>query len=368
MKKQKIYIQKIILMVFIFIIYFGYTFIVNAGAVANSQAKVCRDVACEDPEIINFNISEGNPLVIDIEKGLSGKVWGGELGWITFNPPYGGVFFTDSVTGLLKGTAWSETSGAINFSVTGQKVVIDPKTGEWNGWAWAMGPYGGWVKFDCSDASSCVKTGEGQSSFNYTQVEKEEGSTSFSSDRVSYFRRFVTGASALIATWTLNVQVAMESIFNSFSYSLITLFDGIKLFITSTYNSLSYSFANLYSGTGYLIVDTSGSIYTSFANLFNGTGYYISSTSNSISYSFANLYSGTGYLIVDTSGSIYTSFANLFNGTGYYISSTSNSILSSFANLYNKTGNLAVGVYNSVYLYSINYKASVIGAVDSLFK
>jgi len=128
---------------------------VNVGT--NNRVKICRDVTCDNPGIINFEISGESPFVIDTENGLSGQVWGDELGWITFNPPYGGVFMVDTETGLLQGTAWSETSGAINFSVTGQKVVIDPKTGEWNGWAWASGPYGGWIKFDCGDAS-CVRT------------------------------------------------------------------------------------------------------------------------------------------------------------------------------------------------------------------
>lgn len=125
---------------------------------AENKIKVCRDVTCAKPTpfIIDFEKVGDPPFSIDKENGLTGKVWGNELGWITFNPPYGGVFFADAETGLLKGTAWSERSGAINFSVTGQKVVIDPKTGEWNGWAWASGPYGGWIKFDCQQ-DSCVK-------------------------------------------------------------------------------------------------------------------------------------------------------------------------------------------------------------------
>jgi hypothetical protein len=125
----------------------------------DNKVKVCRDVTCSNPipGTIDFNTSDGSPLVIDKDKNISGKAWGGDLGWITFNPPYGGVFFADLTTGLLKGTAWSETSGAINFSVTGQKVIIDLVTGEWNGWAWVSGPYSGWIKFDCKVAS-CVHT------------------------------------------------------------------------------------------------------------------------------------------------------------------------------------------------------------------
>jgi len=133
-----------------------------------NKVKVCKDPTCTKPApgIIDFEISDGSPLVVDTENGLSGKVWGDELGWITFNPPYGGVFMVDTETGLLQGTAWSKNSGAINFSVTGQKVVIDPKTGEWNGWAWASGPYGGWIKFDCKNASCVHTTWSGQTSLD----------------------------------------------------------------------------------------------------------------------------------------------------------------------------------------------------------
>jgi hypothetical protein len=163
--QQKTYIQKIILstfiasMFFVFVVSKSFAQIGYIDTSAENKVKICKDVTCTNPTpgIIDFEISGGFPLVIDSEKGISGKAWGGELGWITFNPTNGGVFFADSTTGLLKGTALSENFGIINFSVTGQKVFIDPNTGEWSGWAWASGQYGGWVKFDCKNAS-CVKT------------------------------------------------------------------------------------------------------------------------------------------------------------------------------------------------------------------
>jgi len=119
-------------------------------------------VQIQNRELFSFKSSVNSPsnlspLVVNSVDGISGEVWGNQLGIINFQPPYGGVYFANLKTGLLKGTAWSETSGVINFSVTGQKVVIDPKTGEWSGWAWASGPYGGWIKFDC-DTGSCVQT------------------------------------------------------------------------------------------------------------------------------------------------------------------------------------------------------------------
>lgn len=119
-----------------------------------NKVKICKDVTCTNPApgIIDFNMNDGFPIVIDTEKGVSGKAWGGEFGWINFD----GVFFADPAIGVLKGVALSTTSGIINFFVTGQKVIIDPATGEWDGWAWASGPHGGWIKFDCK-ANSCVR-------------------------------------------------------------------------------------------------------------------------------------------------------------------------------------------------------------------
>jgi hypothetical protein len=126
---------------------------------AENRIKVCRDNSCANPApgIIDFKINDGQPLTIDKGKIISGKAWGGELGWVTFSPtPPDNLFIFDPMTGLLKGTAKSESSGLINFGVTGQKVIVDPITGEWNGWAWASGPYGGWIKFDCKD-NSCLR-------------------------------------------------------------------------------------------------------------------------------------------------------------------------------------------------------------------
>lgn len=153
---------------FVLTVIFAFIFISakNASALtgsilAGSQALVCKDAVCKNPppDMIDFDKGE-SPLVIDSEKGLSGTAFGNELGSIVFNLPEeegGGVYFADSKTGLLAGYAKSE-SGYINFAVTGQKVVIDPKNGEWKGYAWATGEKGGWVKFDCQDELACVRT------------------------------------------------------------------------------------------------------------------------------------------------------------------------------------------------------------------
>lgn len=128
---------------------------------AKNTAKICRDIACDEPGIIDFKTNNASPFTItnDILKGM---IWGGELGWIVLSPATGGVRFADRETGLLTGSAWSDKAGFINFAVTGQKVAIDPQTGEINGWAWANGEYGGWIKFDCDDPDACVRTTWGE--------------------------------------------------------------------------------------------------------------------------------------------------------------------------------------------------------------
>lgn len=153
---------KILLLYFIFGAVFSFSSLVfaNSGVIDHSNndntAKVCHNVDCSSYGIINFELTQ-DTLVIDDQSGISGKVWGNELGWITMNPTNAGVF-VDPDTGELSGKAWSQVSGWINFAPTGQTVVIDPDTGEFDGWAWSGGAYGGWIKFDCTNNSTCVKT------------------------------------------------------------------------------------------------------------------------------------------------------------------------------------------------------------------
>jgi hypothetical protein len=151
----------------IFFIFFTFLFTSSTFAAtgyidtsATNQAKVCYDTTCTSPtpSIINFELSQEPSIVVDSITGISGNVWGNSLGWIKLNPTGSGVSFSNNTTGLLTGKAWSQVSGWINFAVTGQSVIISPSTGELSGWAWTGGPYGGWIKFDCGDSSSCVRT------------------------------------------------------------------------------------------------------------------------------------------------------------------------------------------------------------------
>lgn len=121
-------------------------------------AKVCHDVSCSSYGNINFLPTQTNatsPVVIT-DTAITGYLWGDELGWINLAPTGAGVT-VDPNTGILYGTAFSQSSGWVNFRPTNGGVVINAN-GELSGYAWNGGEYGGWIKFDCAAAASCVKT------------------------------------------------------------------------------------------------------------------------------------------------------------------------------------------------------------------
>jgi hypothetical protein len=125
----------------------------------NKNALVCHSVDCVSPApgVINFAPTGTTPVTITDAGGIDGIAWGNEIGWINFDPTGAEGVTINPTTGVLSGKAWSQVSGWINFSVTGQSVVIN-NAGEFFGYAWAGGPYGGWIKFDCAFAGACVKT------------------------------------------------------------------------------------------------------------------------------------------------------------------------------------------------------------------
>ncbi len=125
----------------------------------NKTALVCHSVDCitPTPGIINFMPTGAVPVTIDDTNGIDGVAWGNEIGWINFDPTGAEGLIIDPSTGIISGKAWSQVSGWINFSATGQSVVVN-SSGEFFGYAWTGGPYGGWIKFDCSFAGACVKT------------------------------------------------------------------------------------------------------------------------------------------------------------------------------------------------------------------
>ncbi len=130
----------------------------------NQLAKVCKDTACSVFGRINFkptlNSSTPGAIAVAItDSGVTGHVWGDELGWIHMSPTGGGVTLNPS-TGILSGRAFSSVGGWINFAPTGQTVrLVDNGSGSnFYGFAFVSGLNGGWLKFDCADTSACVKT------------------------------------------------------------------------------------------------------------------------------------------------------------------------------------------------------------------
>ena len=120
--------------------------------------RICQDVSCGTYGSINFSPTGSTPLSIT-DSGITGYAWGDQVGWINMSPVGGGVFVNPN-TGVLTGTAFSSVSGWINFSPTGQGVtLVDNGAGSnFSGYAWVSGAYGGWLRFDCTQVSTCVKT------------------------------------------------------------------------------------------------------------------------------------------------------------------------------------------------------------------
>jgi len=101
---------------------------------------------CQTVGWINFEPCYGGVTVSD--SGLSGFAWGENIGWINLSPQYGGVF--NDGYGNLSGFAWGENIGWINFDpkvpgdATDYGVVVDAD-GDFSGWAW--GENIGWISF-----------------------------------------------------------------------------------------------------------------------------------------------------------------------------------------------------------------------------
>ena len=139
---------------------------VSVGSIdpLNKVVKVCHDTTCTTFGRINFaptinGSTPGATAIVITDTGITGTAWGDEIGWVNTSPLGAGITVNPN-TGLLSGTAFSQVSGWINFSATGQSVqLVDNGSGSnFFGYAWASGANGGWIKFDCSDSASCVKT------------------------------------------------------------------------------------------------------------------------------------------------------------------------------------------------------------------
>jgi hypothetical protein len=128
---------------------------------------VCKDISCVTKKIINF-LPSGGATPIKLENNaITGYAWGEELGWINFSPTGSGLF-VNATTSEITGHAWASASGWINFHPAnsgtisfgipvGVSVQVD---GSLYGWAFASGIGGGWIKFDCSQNTTCVRLAE----------------------------------------------------------------------------------------------------------------------------------------------------------------------------------------------------------------
>jgi hypothetical protein len=123
--------------------------------------RICHDAACATYGNLNWRptlngSTSGAVAVVITDSGLTGHLWGDEIGWVKLAPTGAGVSLNPT-TGALTGYAFANTGGWIKFNPTGGGVTIDSQ-GQFSGSAWVSGLRGGWVKFDCAQATTCVKT------------------------------------------------------------------------------------------------------------------------------------------------------------------------------------------------------------------
>ncbi|MES3030860.1 MAG: hypothetical protein V4697_00395 [Patescibacteria group bacterium] len=160
------------------------------------SARICKDAACSSYGRVNWKPTGATAVAIT-DSGLTGYIWGDEIGWVRLNPVGAGVSL-DATTGVLSGYAFANTGSWINFNPTDVGggtdvgVTID-SDGEFVGWAWVSGAYGGWMKFDCGLAATCVKTdwrpigSRTGGTEEAEQEEVEEGGTSSGSRPLTAF-------------------------------------------------------------------------------------------------------------------------------------------------------------------------------------
>lgn len=128
-------------------------------------SKVCQDVTCTNFGIVNFAptlnaMTPGATAVTITDTSITGHAWGNQIGWINLAPTgltSGQTLKVNPNTGVITGLGFANTGSWINFSSASGGVTIN-SVGEFVGWAWVSGAYGGWMKFDCSSGATCVKT------------------------------------------------------------------------------------------------------------------------------------------------------------------------------------------------------------------
>ena len=183
--------------------------------------RICQNIACSRygnvnwKPTLNANTTGATPVTIT-DSGISGYLWGDEIGWINLQPTGAGVTVNPN-TGALSGYAYASVGSWINFSPTaisgGPPVGVSiNSSGQFTGWAYVSGIYGGWMEFDCLSASTCIQTdwrSVPSSSVSSNPVNSATGSGSgFSSGGSTPERQ----AADLAAIWAYNnIQPAPSS-------------------------------------------------------------------------------------------------------------------------------------------------------------
>jgi len=142
---------------------------VSNGTITSGDnlTEICQDTACATYGIVNWKPTlnantDGATAVAITDTGITGWIWGDEIGWINLQPTGAGVT-VDPNTGALSGDAWATVGSWINFSPitlgggTNVGVSINSQ-GQFVGWAYVSGIDGGWMKFDCSSGATCIQT------------------------------------------------------------------------------------------------------------------------------------------------------------------------------------------------------------------
>ncbi len=171
----------------------------SSGTIDSSSkiTRICQDVSCSTFGQVNWkptlNANTTGATAVSItDSAITGHIWGNQLGWINLAPTGVGLSVSPS-TGVLSGMAFSSTGSWVNFapeSVSGGTdvgVTINT-SGEFYGWAWVSGAYGGWMKFDCTDSDTCIKT-------DWRPLSAREVSSNTSSGSVSGQSRRYTSTS-----------------------------------------------------------------------------------------------------------------------------------------------------------------------------
>lgn len=187
----------------------------SSGTIDSSSkiTRICQDVSCSTFGQVNWkptlNTNTTGATAISItDSAITGHLWGNQLGWINLAPTGSGVFVSPS-TGVLSGMAFSSTGSWINFapqSVSGgtQVGVSINTSGEFVGWAWVSGAYGGWMKFDCTDSNTCIKTDWRPLSAREVSTNESASGGAISGQRHFYSSSTTTVDDIIIDTGPLN--------------------------------------------------------------------------------------------------------------------------------------------------------------------